>query len=278
MTEPTPPLVPSSSPTPVQTMVSTRRSRGDRRDDKGRAHTGSQMCLQVWVNRRQGALSQSVLTALGMDQPGVHVEWVSPLEGERFAEYKDGAFLQALQLKEHAPTLATFWPRGGPVWDGLAKIIRPGRASTGYVLVEAKSYPAEVRGGGCKAKKDSKARALIEASLAETAQWLGLSSRPDTWLRRLYQSANRIAHVYFLREQLGLEAYMVNVCFTGDTHRKNATTSERWAEAHDDFRTELGLSETHAIAPWLVDVVLEAPLRAELAMPLTTSTTQSDSR
>lgn len=77
---------------------------------------------------------------------------------------------------------------------------------------------------------------------------------------KLYQSANRIAHMYFLRELLGLEAYMVNVCFTGDP--RTPTTEKEWETAKADFAKHLGICDV--ATPWLADVFLRAASRAEL--------------
>ena len=50
------------------------------------------------------------------------IEWLSPLEKDGYVEYSDSAFIDQLGVElEHKP-LADFWPNGGPVWDGLAKI------------------------------------------------------------------------------------------------------------------------------------------------------------
>ena len=232
--------------------------RGKRTDAAtGRAFSGSQMHLQVWVNRRREALSRALLLALPISDPGAQVEWVSPLESEKFGEYKDAAFLSALGLGSHAAALHTFWPRGGPVWDGLARVKRSTNAQDAVVLVEAKSYPTEIVGKGCQAGPES--RPTIEGALDETARWLGVS-RPDTWTGGLYQSANRIAHVYFLRERLGIEAYLVNLCFAGDPRKP--TTPGEWDKANDLFRRQLGLDGVPT--PWLIDIILPAARREEL--------------
>jgi hypothetical protein len=70
--------------------------------------------------------------------------------------------------------------------------------------------------------------------------------------------------VYFLRERLGIEAYMVNVCFVGDPRR--ATTAEQWETAKVEFRKQLEL-EGVATA-WMVDVLLPAASREELLAPV----------
>lgn len=157
-------------------VIPAKRKAGDRQDSAGRAYAGSQMSLQVWVNRRQREISAEILKALAIPDDQARIEWASPLEkvepGRKkgFAEYKDGAFLRALSLQAHRAKLKEFWPSGGPVWDGLVKIVRPGSDAIGYVLIEAKSYPGEVLGGGCKAAPGSVSRRKIEASLAAASR------------------------------------------------------------------------------------------------------------
>ncbi len=257
MTETIPPIPTTPTTQPA------RRVRGKRQDDLGRAFAGSQMCLQVWVNRRQADFSRRLLRALGITDSDARVEWKSPLEGrlptkKAFKEYKDGAFLAQLELDAHRSELANFWPAGGPVWDGLA-VVRRSEMPDLFVLIEAKSYPGEVLGSGCVATPNSERK--IKCALDETATWLGVA-RPESWMKALYQSANRIAHVYFLRQKLGLDGVMVNVCFTNDESIGRPTSVEAWESAKRQFRESLELEGV--ATPWLVDLVLEAPRREEL--------------
>lgn len=56
-----------------------------------------------------------------------------------YAECRDQAFLNLLDIRLPTRPLAFFWPRGGPQWDGL------GRAASGEViLVEAKAHLNEL--------------------------------------------------------------------------------------------------------------------------------------
>lgn len=48
------------------------------------------------------------------------------------------------------------------------------------------------------------------------------------WLGRLYQSANRLAYLYFLREIGGINAFLVNVYFTDDPY--SANSRQQWNE------------------------------------------------
>jgi len=231
-----------------------RRTRGPRVDGDGRAYAGSQLQIQIYANRRGRELSEhvcDVLPGLSSDTP---IHWVSPVEAEKFVEYQDSMFLRKLGLTEHSSALRTFWPRGGPVWDALAVVVG---TPQGSILVEAKSHAPEVYGSGCQAKGES--RRKIEAALAETKQWLGVSSDTD-WMGPLYQSANRIAHLYFLREVLNIPAWLVNVYFVDDPH--SPTTREQWETAIGQVRTDLGLTKFEV--PHMGEVFLKARDRSEL--------------
>lgn len=152
-------------------MPASRGSSKPRRDDHGRAFGGSQLQMQIWANSRRELLSSALRTALNLPTESA-VEWVSQVP-PKFGEFKDGAFLRALGLEAGRPALRKFWPRGGPVWDGLA-IVGPPDGQKAYVLIEAKSYPNEVIGSGCQAVEGSPSRKLIESSLDATATWLGV--------------------------------------------------------------------------------------------------------
>ena len=239
------------------------RSR-ERCDEHGRAYAGSQQHIQTWVNERPDELAAAILSVLCLRHSPADVDWRSPLAGDRYREYRDGAFLRAVGLERHRTALADFWPSRGPVWDGLAVLPASGGDRTAVLLVEAKSYPDEVRGSGCQAGNEDGQLTKIEDALDATARWLGVERTP-AWTGELYQLANRIAHVYFLREIAGVDAYLANVCFTGDPPSK-PTSVDEWARAHAAFREELGLAG--ARLPWLADVVLPAVPHTEPKLPV----------
>lgn len=90
-------------------------------DSYGRAFAGSQLQIQTYVNRRRDELN----TALSKAIPEIAsrcatIEWVSPIEEDRFAEYQDAEFLSRLGLLELRRELAfglrvaltgTLWPK-----------------------------------------------------------------------------------------------------------------------------------------------------------------------
>lgn len=231
-------------------------------DVDGCAYAGSQLQLQIYVNRRQDELSRTVIHAIGGLPPDAQVVWKSPLEVERFAEYQDLAFLRAIELESLWQGLKGFWPRRGPVWDGLAVIVTPDNDSRpwGVVLVEAKSYPAEIYGPGCQAL--SKSRQAIESALKETREWLGLHSEGQSWpfwAGPLYQTANRLAHLHFFHGE-GLHAWLLNVYFLNDPH--SPTTLEEWQRALSCPKAQLGIKDMSLSCA--VEVFLEARERSEL--------------
>lgn len=231
-------------------------SRESRCDPSGLAYAGSQRQICLYVNQKTPTLSQSIETAIG--QP-IQPRWVSPLQADRYREYKDHRSLEILGLSMYRRQLQTFWPTGGPRWDALACF---GKEKIGILLVEAKSHVSEMYAGGCKATADCSLR-KIEAALARTSDWLGSELRwrdvHEFQLNRgrrgkgsLYQMANRIAHLYFLRAELGFDAWLVNLYFTNDPH--SPTTPNEWAAALTEAKRSLGAAKV----PFAVDLFLPA--------------------
>ena len=233
--------------------------RNRRVDSLGRAYAGSQLQIQLWVNRRSSELAQAMLSVLPfLASLNPKIRWVSPLEGAAFAEYQDRDFLRAVALDGCAAKLSRFWPRGGPVWDALA-VVETARTPDcrGVLLVEAKSHVREIYGGGCKAS--ARSRKAIEEALEPTKRWLGASSDSD-WTGTLYQSANRLAHLYFFRVVMGVPAWLINVYFINDPH--SPTSRAEWEVALVGVKAQLGLAGTSV--PHAADLFLEAGTRGEL--------------
>lgn len=206
----------------------------------GRASRGSQRQLQDYVNAHEGELSRAVLDALParLQELGAYIRWVSPLVLQDYAEYRDADFLHAIGLSQFSSQLAAFWPSGGPSWDALAVVSTPeGKTVPGIILVEAKSHIPEIYGNGCQAGPHS--RGLIEESLDAAKRWYG--ARMDAnWTGPLYQSANRLAHLYFIRERLKRPAWLVNLYFEDDPYRP--TGRDCWKRELAQVKSSLGLS------------------------------------
>jgi hypothetical protein len=248
------------------TEAGSTSKRPPRVDADGSAFAGSQLQTQLYVNKRTDELDTAIRQALpALD--GARLEWRSPLASEDYREYWDAAFLKVLGLDEHVEALARFWPTGGPHWDALAVFFRPEGAEPGVVIVEGKSYPGEMlNGSAAAAEPGSRSRTLIEQALAWTQGRLGIDLDVDSWTGPLYQNANRLAMLLWLRQR-GVDAWLVHLLFTED--RRSSTTVEQWQKALASADETLGLNGIDV--PWAAHVTLPAGTYAELAGPTTSA-------
>lgn len=103
-------------------------------------------------------------------------------------------------------------------------------------------------------------RKLIDDALAWTQQQLGVSGKSVAdWTGPLYQSANRLAHLSWLRSR-GVRAWLVHLLFTDDPH--GATTEAAWKAAVHLADTRLGLKGVTVASAG--HVLLPAGTQAEL--------------
>jgi hypothetical protein len=161
------------------------------------------------------------------------VAWLSPLEADDLAEYRDQSALDLLEVATPKRKLSDFWPSRGPQWDGL---IRVGESP---VLIEAKAHIPELFSGACQAKSP-RSREKIRQAMDETQKWL--KARPGLdWMERFYQYTNRLAHLYFLRKVNGLDAHLVFLYFVGDRDMKGPTDPREWEAATAVLHEALGI-------------------------------------
>jgi hypothetical protein len=216
---------------------------GSRVDDHGRAYKKSQLQIQIAVNRHRVELDQELLSRLptlaALDPV---LDWRSPLEDDKFREYYDAGLLDRIGRPELKDKLAAFWPKGGPHWDAVAVARSKTGAWLGPVLVEAKSYPEEMR-SHCGAS-DEDARSLIRMRLAETRAWLGVSKDDaSAWWDEYYQAANRLSFLRFFSHVLEEDAWLANVLVLDDP--RASTTQAQWDTAIAEVAARLGLREGH---------------------------------
>ena len=208
---------------------------------------GSQRWLQLVVNRCPTLIDEAIGEAISLDR-GETIEWLSPLESDAFTEYRDHAFLDRLGITPQHRQFKDFWPPRGPGWDGLA------RTSGGRcILIEAKANVPEFDSSSTGASK--KSLPLIKEALEETRGFLRISSETD-WTRCFYQYANRLAHLYFLKEVNNIDATLVFVYFVGDT-----TVSGREPISREGWEAAIGLATHHlgvrTHAQWIRDNVAD---------------------
>jgi hypothetical protein len=204
--------------------------------------------LQVLANERRDLGDNIVLRAV-QAAPGVKVEWLSPLASDEYAEYSDADFIQRLGCNDLKAPLESFWPKGGPEWDGLA------RTSDGrLVIIEAKAHIPELVSSPTGATEP--ALSIIRQSLATTRSFINCNA-PCDWSTAFYQYTNRLAHLYLLRELNTLPAFLISIYFTHAPDVENAPSEAEWRGALRLLHAYVGVGR-HRLSPYASDVFIDA--------------------
>ena len=197
------------------------------------ANKRSQKWIQKVVNEKPQLLD-SIIRSNQFITEKDNIEWLSPLKDDDFAEYRDEACLNLLNINLEAYPLSDFWPKNGPQWDAL------GKSTSGKIfLVEAKAHIPELI-STLKASNPSSTDKILH-SLNQTKKGLGSKNDFD-WSKTFYQYANRLAHVDLLRGN-GLSAYLLFVYFLNDSEMSGPKTSDEWKGAIQLVHRCLGLRE-----------------------------------
>ena len=219
-------------------------------EEPSQALHGSQRWLQIAVNRSPEVLNSPIVEEFDLG-PRDEIKWISPLESEDFAEYRDAEFLERLGVCLKRRSLNDFWPSSGPRWDGLARISGPR-----FLLLEAKANIPEFDSTPTRATGASLEK--INAALSETKKFLGVNLEAN-WSQCFYQYANRLAHLYLLRELNGLDAYLVFVYFLNDrtVSAGDPVSQEGWEAAITLVTKHLGIPNTRWTSENVKDVFID---------------------
>ena len=218
------------------------------RREQDRASHGSQKWLQILVNERPEMIDRILANLLGLAQ-GERVHWLSPLKDDDYAEYRDQEFITRLGVTLERVPLASFWPRLGPAWDALAKTDRGD-----LILVEAKAHISELVSDPTGASGSSLAK--IRESLDATKRFLGSRSDAD-WAVCFYQYANRLAHLYLLRELNSLPAYLLFLYFINDEKMGGPSTQLEWEGAIHLLESFLRIRRPHRLAQYVLHAFID---------------------
>ena len=192
---------------------------------------GSLKWTQRAVNERSDVLEATLRRALPLP-PGRLLEWVSPLQKDDFAEYRDETAIERLRLGRLKHPLSRFWPARGPQWDALAI------CGDAVLLIEAKAHVPELLSPSTQASKPSRRRIQASFGLAQR----GFRAQPGCdWSRRFYQYANRLAHLHFLWKMNRVNVLLAFVYFLNDTEMNGPTTEREWQAAISVLHEALGV-------------------------------------
>jgi len=208
---------------------------------------GSQKWIQKLVNETPELLNSETRSHFGLPTNEA-IMWLSPREEDKYAEYRDQAFLDLLDLNLTNVPLSDFWPARGPQWDAL------GKSETDKVfLVEAKSHISEVLSPKTGAGVTSLRK--IKKSLNETKVFLNSNSEHD-WASTFYQYTNRLAHLYLLRELNDVSAYLIFVYFLNDEDMNGPKSIDEWHGAIKLLHSFLGVGR-HRLSEFTADIFID---------------------
>ena len=146
--------------------------------------------------------------------------------------------------------LNAFWPTGGPRWDALATT-----DSGRVLLVEAKAHIDESVDYRSGASAESYRR--IQESLA-AAKSAFRASDGSSWESPFYQYANRLAHLYFLRELNGVDAHLLFLYFADAPDVPEPCSTDEWRGAIRLTKKCLGLG-AHPYIAQVKDLIVSVP-------------------
>lgn len=220
------------------------------RRERPQSTTRSEHWLRVAVNKHPDVLDARLIESFGW--PAVErISWRSPIHKDGYAEYYDEAFLERLGIADLKVPLREFWPASGPRWDALART-----ESGKLILVEAKAHIDEIADRGSRAVTEASV-SMIRSALKQAKKAFG--ARDDVpWDSPFYQHANRLAHLYFLHEINGLDAYLAFVCFANAPDVPRQTTASEWEGALRLVEGALGLGR-HPFRNRIATLILDVP-------------------
>ena len=201
------------------------------------------------VYQRPQKLNRRIAESFGWSDKE-DIKWRSPLRDDEYAEYQDESFLAVLDLTHLKVPLREFWPAKDPCWDALA-LTRSGKR----ILVEAKAYIEEAVDFRSKASPQALTR--IGSSLAE-AQKAYSASSDAPWDSPLYQYANRLAHLYFLRRLNNIDAYLLFLYFSDAPDVPNPSSKSEWIGAVRLIKKCVGLPMAHPFQRYVETLIWDA--------------------
>ncbi len=216
------------------------------RIEQPRGNKGSLKWIQQIINEAPRFLNDPINSFLGNDNTK-QIEWLSPLEDDDYAEYRDQAFLDHLGINLIHTKLSDFWPTKGPQWDALGKI-----GDEAFFLIEAKAHVTELKSSLAATSPTS--ISLINRSLAKTKSYLNLKTDLNL-TKGFYQYSNRLAHLYLLRVLNKTPSYLVFVYFIND-HTYIPTSKNEWSGALQLFHSLLGTGK-HKLQKYIVDIFID---------------------
>jgi hypothetical protein len=182
----------------------------------------SEFWLRKLINNNPNILNEHLLNNHIISKND-SIEWLSPISSDDYAEYYDDEFLDRLAIDKNKLLipLIDFWPKSGPRWDGLGKT-----NTNKYFLIEAKAHIEEAvdYSTGAKSKMSID---LIKNSIDKAKDFYS-DNKKAYWQMPFYQYANRLAHLYYLKELNHINAFVIFIYFCNASDVAKPTNEDEW--------------------------------------------------
>ena len=203
---------------------------------------GSECHLFRWMGRHRNLFDQRVSAAVG--KPCSMINWMDFKFNKR--KLWPDSELRGLEFLYDRPNLKAkwqeFWPTGRGIhnWDAVGWIGEEPHSE--LLLLEAKAYVGELE-STCGATSPNSIQ-KIDQALDKAKRFLGADPKAD-WKHGYYQTANRVATLYFLTEE-GIAARLVFLYFLGNRSKGKECpkTEEEWNPAINAQWEHLGTTSS----------------------------------
>lgn len=222
------------------------------------AKKGSQYDLQQLVNVHPTLFEKAFSEAVKRNP--VKIEWLSPLGKEEYKEYCNFPrfITDEKTLADFKVKLKDVWPKRKPQWDGIAL----DNKNNEYLLIEAKAHIGEIC-SSIKAQKSS--REKIKKALKGFA---GASFNEEVWLKKYYQTANRLYFLNLLNEFLQAHrektkwerVRLVYLVFLNDriVGEGKEETEEKWIKKLCEAENTLYRERSHELSEFITHVYIDS--------------------
>lgn len=101
-------------------------------------------------------------------------------------------------------------------------------------------------------------RQRIEQQVAVVQRALGVVRTDADWPGTYYQSANRIAHLFFWLSGARVPAWLISLYFVGDQAQQGPASVAAWEPVQQEVRDTLALPRHHMLNSQMISVFAPA--------------------
>jgi hypothetical protein len=209
---------------------------------------GSEYQLLRFLGHHRNELERNILKNTKIDENTEYsMEWLDyPKDEKRKSldgEYIGLDFLDKKINKKLSSNWRKYWPKNGPHWDSVvycSPFAPNSNLKDKWIIVEAKAHLKELESDS---KADKESKKIIEKAFEATQRRFNIKTQ-NSWFKKYYQLANRLAFVNFMLDN-GVQCSLLNIYFINGWPKnpeKNVKDIKEWREKINDEYLYLGIN------------------------------------